>query len=62
MRVREKHLLQHAGSELHRLTVLLLQHVHVKVIEEVVPVVIHPALVQLSNRREKVYFTSCKYL
>jgi len=41
------YLLQHAGGELHGLMVLLLQHVHVEVIQEVVPVIIHPALVHL---------------
>lgn len=44
------YLLQHAGGELHGLMVLLLQHVHVEVIQEVVPVVIQPALVQLRQR------------
>lgn len=32
--------------------VLLLQHVHVEVIQEVVPVIIHPAFIQLSSRGE----------
>ncbi len=47
------YLLQHAGSELHGLMVLLLQHVHVEVIQEVVPVIIHPALVQLRRSGER---------
>lgn len=33
--------------------VLLLQHVHVEVIQEVVPVIIHPALVQLRRSGQK---------
>lgn len=49
MCARVVYLLQHAGSELHGLMVLLLQHVHVEVIQEVVPVIIHPALVQLGG-------------
>jgi hypothetical protein len=44
------YLLQHAGGELHGLVVLLLQHVHVEVIQEVIPVIIHPALIQLGHR------------
>lgn len=47
------YLLQHAGSELHGLMVLLLQHVHVEVIQKVVSVIIHPALVQLTCRGER---------
>ena len=47
------YLLQHAGSELHGLMVLLLQHIHVEVIQEVVPVIIHPALVELRPSGEK---------
>lgn len=47
------YLLQHAGSELHGLMVLLLQHVHVEVVQEVVPVIIHPALVQLGAVRRR---------
>lgn len=43
----QRYLLQDAGRELHGLVVLLLQHVHVQVIQKVVPVVIQPALVQL---------------
>lgn len=46
------YLLQHAGSELHGLTVLLLQHVHVEVVQEVVPVIIHPAFIQLRSGGE----------
>lgn len=56
------YLLQHAGSELHGLMVLLLQHVHVEVIQEVVPVIIHPALVQLRHNGEKRRLIRCKYL
>lgn len=41
------YLLEHVRRELHGLVVLLLKHVHVQVIQEVVPVIIHPALVQL---------------
>lgn len=41
------HLLQHARGELHGLMVLLLQHVHVQLVQEVVAVIVHPALVQL---------------
>lgn len=48
-----EYLLQHAGSELHGLMVLLLQHVHVEVIQEVVSVIIHPALIQLRCSGEK---------
>lgn len=48
------YLLQHAGSELHGLMVLLLQHVHVEVIQKVVPVIIHPALIQLLLDRRHV--------
>lgn len=41
------YLLEHVRCELHGLVVLLLKHVHVQVIQEVVPVIVHPALVQL---------------
>ena len=44
-----RYLLQDAGRELHGLVVLLLQHVHVQVIQKVVPVVIQPTLVQLGR-------------
>lgn len=53
-----EYLLQHAGSELHGLMVLLLQHVHVEVIQEVVPVIIHPALIQLRCSGEKRHLIS----
>lgn len=43
------YLLQHAGRELHGLMVLLLQHVHVQVIQKVVSVIIHPTLIQLER-------------
>ena len=55
------YLLQHAGGELHGLMVLLLQHVHVEVIQEVVPVIIHPALVQLRRGGKKRHLIRCKY-
>lgn len=45
------YLLQDAGRELHGLVVLLLQHVHVQVVQKVVPVVIQPTLVQLGRGR-----------
>lgn len=45
------YLLQDAGRELHGPVVLLLQHVHVQVIQKVVPVVIQPTLVQLGRGR-----------
>lgn len=41
------YLLQPAGRELHGLLVLLFKHVHVQVVQKVVSVLIHPALVQL---------------
>lgn len=56
------YLLQHAGSELHGLMVLLLQHIHVEVIQEVVPVIIHPALIQLRRGGEKRRLIRCKVL
>ena len=43
------HLLQNARRELHGLVVLLLQHVHVQVVQKVVSVVVQPALVQLGE-------------
>ena len=44
------YLLQHAGGVLHGVVVLLLQHVHMELVQEVVPDVVHPALVQLTHK------------
>lgn len=50
------YLLEHACGELHRLMVLLLQHIHVEVIQVVVSVIIHPAFIQLKQQgQEKSY-------
>lgn len=50
------YLLEHACGELHCLMVLLLQHIHVEVIQVVVSVIIHPAFVQLKQQgQEKSY-------
>lgn len=49
------YLLQHAGGELHGLMVLLLQHVHVEVIQKVVPIIIHPAFIQLGCGGERTH-------
>lgn len=53
------YLLQNAGGELHGLVVLLLQHVHVEVIQEVIPVVIHPTLIQLGHRGQEGHGGGC---
>lgn len=49
------YLLEHACSELHRLMVLLLQHIHVEVVQVVVSVIIHPAFIKLKQGQEKSY-------
>lgn len=55
------YLLEHACSELHRLMVLLLQHIHVEVVQVVVSVIIHPAFIQLKQQgQEKSYQMSFK--
>lgn len=50
------YLLEHARCELHSLMVLLLQHIHVKVIQVVISVIIHPTLIQLVQQgQDKSY-------
>lgn len=50
------YLLEHACGELHCPMVLLLQHIHVEVIQVVVSVIIHPAFIQLQQQgQEKSY-------
>lgn len=43
------YLLQHTGCELHGLVMLFLEHIHVQIIQKVIPVIIHPALIQLGE-------------
>lgn len=49
---RPLYLLEHAGSELHSLMVLLLQHVHVQIIQEIISVIFHPTVIKLHSRRQ----------
>lgn len=57
-----RYLLQHAGRELHGLLVLLLKHVHVQVVQKVVSVIVHPALVQLGRRSSSQHRPQKRFL
>lgn len=45
-----RYLLEHAGSELHGLVMLLLEHVHVQIIQEIVSVIFHPSIIELYQK------------